>query len=81
MNLKDRLDLLICLTDLHDWHYMLIESSANKKMVVKGYQHIEGLHTEQGTQGTTLSVSLPLSRLQKHTNFLIDSFNRNGTID
>ncbi len=34
--------MLICLTDLREWHYMLIESSENKKMVVKGYQHMKG---------------------------------------
>ncbi len=62
--------LLICLTDLHDWHYMLIESSANKKMVVTGYQHIEGF--QAGTQGMPMSFSLSLSQLEKHTNFLIE---------
>ncbi len=59
--------MLICLTDLIEWHYMQIESTENKKMVVKGYRHFKGLQTEQGT-----TVSFPLLNLQAHTKFLID---------
>ncbi len=59
--------MLICLTDLFDWHYMLIESSPSKKMVVKGYQHMEGLQTKRGA-----ALSVPLSLLQKHTKFVIE---------
>ncbi len=59
--------MLICLTDLIEWHYMQIESTENKKMVVKGYRHFKGLQTEQGA-----AVSLPLLNLQTHTKFLID---------
>ncbi len=62
--------MLICLTDLCEWHYMLIESSPeNEKMVVTGYRHMEGLQLQQGIN---TSYSMPLSLLRKHTNFLIE---------
>ncbi len=62
--------MLICLTDLCEWHYMLIESSSeNEKMVVTGYRHMKGLQPQQGINA---SYSMPLSLLQKHTNFLIE---------
>ncbi len=59
--------MLICLTDLFKWHYLLIESSKSKKMILKGYHKIDFLQLENKP-----SVSLPLSSLQKHTNFLIE---------
>ncbi len=59
--------MLICLTDFFTWHYLLIELSKSKKIILKRYHKVEFLQLENRS-----SVSLPLSSLQKHTNFLIE---------
>ncbi len=54
--------LVICLTDLVEWHYMLIEAS-NEKIALIGYKYICGM-----------SPSRKYSKcdLQEHTKFIIE---------
>ncbi len=57
--------MVICLTDLVDWHYMLIEAS-NEKIAIKGYKVIHGMssHLPQ--------MEYSKRDLQEHTKFIIE---------
>ncbi len=57
--------MVICLTDLVDWHYMLIEAS-NEKIAIKGYKLIHGMSSQLP------QMEYSKRDLQEHTKFIIE---------